>query len=578
MKRLGFILCCVVLTHGDLYITNPRGSNNRLNGNGREVRNNKRLFDSQNNNRGGYNVGDPMYYYEGSTLSIEWANQHSCADQNANCELILQYMCDDKIRDGRTTRTIRDNQDRNTGFGMHEEWQHYLYCRTRRRNQGLFLADQNLGRNDARYTRQNAGGTKRGYECPEERDYYPYWHHSPWKDIAVLTNDVERCDYYQQESFNVKSRWSCVIDRNQLNRYYRRNIVIPDNKEDCENFKIRGRSVGAQWTEFPAHGLPPPQCIKAPWSRDNHNGNGIGGNFNTYDWVIPEGIAHEKCVLRMRYNISTNDYDSWNTDASSNTDSDTDGSKIDLLKTFNFPDQETAEARGYVFQNNPDVEVFPDLDVKLALAINTAQFGRTFQDRSHVFEIRQRPAELKDVTIHNLNVRGKRGNNQQVYPAVEYDFVPNTLEINTNDFVHIQWTGSDRNPRNNAGNGRRGTDRNNMVMLKNKVYPEGTPGLAYGGLDVLGQYGANYPMHLDNVTRLIGASTETRAVLQKMALLAPPRYSGSMVLLDNAKAYYDVGPLQFAKEGVFHFMCTRNNAFTNRSQKGRIIVRDASSK
>ena len=30
-----------------------------------------RLFDSQNNNRGGYNVGK-LYYYEGSVLSIEW--------------------------------------------------------------------------------------------------------------------------------------------------------------------------------------------------------------------------------------------------------------------------------------------------------------------------------------------------------------------------------------------------------------------------------------------------------------------------------------------------------------------------
>ena len=30
-----------------------------------------RLFDSQNNNRGGYNVGK-LYYYEGSVLPIEW--------------------------------------------------------------------------------------------------------------------------------------------------------------------------------------------------------------------------------------------------------------------------------------------------------------------------------------------------------------------------------------------------------------------------------------------------------------------------------------------------------------------------
>lgn len=31
----------------------------------------RRMFDSQNNNRGGYNVGK-LYYYEGSVLPIEW--------------------------------------------------------------------------------------------------------------------------------------------------------------------------------------------------------------------------------------------------------------------------------------------------------------------------------------------------------------------------------------------------------------------------------------------------------------------------------------------------------------------------
>lgn len=57
------MLISVQLISADIYLHNPRGSNNRLDEANRERTNAKRLFDSQNNNRGGYNVGGITLLY-----------------------------------------------------------------------------------------------------------------------------------------------------------------------------------------------------------------------------------------------------------------------------------------------------------------------------------------------------------------------------------------------------------------------------------------------------------------------------------------------------------------------------------
>jgi len=191
----------------DIYLHNPRGSNNRLDEKGRERNNANRMFNSQNNQRGGYNVGY-TYYQVGSLLQIEWTNQHSCKNPNANCEIILQYMCSDLVRDGSDTRTIPEsnqqcaNEDCNTDYvyGMHEDYSYYQNCKSRSRNKGLFTADQVMSvfymfsfsinfktqqrmkvlRDRAIHTRQSPNGERYAYECPEERDYYPYWHPTKW--------------------------------------------------------------------------------------------------------------------------------------------------------------------------------------------------------------------------------------------------------------------------------------------------------------------------------------------------------------------------------------------------------------
>ena len=55
-------------------------------------------------------------------------------------------------------------------------------------------------------------------------------------------------------------------------------------------------------------------------------------------------------------------------------------------------------------------------------------------------------------------------------------------------------------------------------------------------------------------------------------LVSVAQFRGEMSELDDAGTYYDHGPTRVTSTGTYHYMCTRNNNFSNRSQKGKIIV------
>jgi len=458
------VLIFFAFVNGDVYLHNPRGSNNRLNEGSRErdnprVRNNaNRLFNSQNSDRGGYNAFlvnrgvkqtyGPLYYYAGSQLAIEWTMDNY--SPHVATEVVLQYMCSESLRDGTITASSpyprQSNLDeRYERYGQHEDYQYYQGCVNRQRNKGLYTADQNLEKEDARSTRQNPSGSRRGHECPEERDYYPYWHPTPWKDIAILTNhpDDSQCAMYKSLSQNVNSRFKCVPSDEGSKK------KMPITQAEC------GTSDYREWTEVPGFGTGSPVCKDiSPHVQDE--GDLVTGIFK---WTVPDDV-NENCALRLRYNISAADHGGWSAggkvwDSAKNKEGVASGVADVLAQRYAFSPTEARE-RGYNSLQNPEVRVLSYLPMKLA--VNTAQYGRTFQDRSHAFAIRRRPDELaENKNIHNVNVRGKAGdrnaqNDVVVYPGVEVGLAPNTLNMEAGDYVHFQWTDAKREPINHGRN------------------------------------------------------------------------------------------------------------------------------
>lgn len=539
-------------------------------------------YDVANTNAGQY----AMSYIEGSSALISWTTQHGCGGtdrndpHNVNCNIVLQYLCDNtytdsdplyvKLSNGSNTGnlgtandvtaaaiTAARNGNDNDRRGRHESEGWYASCQNRPANQGLFNADQKLAQQTTQHTRQNNNGNRSGLECPSERDYYPFWAPSPWFDIAYLTSA------YQDDNFDV---CKMVSEGSMNNNKVSRCDPPTDKKKAAQVTPETCAAENGTWNSY-THGLAAPECRAAEWSRDNHLGNGRSGQMNNYTWTIPAftelttletgpkakvyASQYLKCVHRIRYNITTDDYDPWNTFAESNS----------------------------VISNNPTVDIGADLQ-GLQLNINTAQFGRTFQDRSHIFTIRKRPTALPAGNIINLNIRGKRGNIVQTMPSVEYDFYPNQLTVKTSDLIHVQWTGS--NTHNNGGDGgdgqagddgqgQTGTDRCNLVLTNAE--------------------GENWPIPLDLVDdhmwkntkcydfngQLISDWVECALILASGGYYRNKASVATKTALDaqmnNGYASFIGGVfLKIEKPGTYYYICSRNNNFTNRSQKGVFVV------
>lgn len=286
-------------------------------------------------------------------------------------------------------------------------------------------------------------------------------------------------------------------------------------------------------------------------------------------------------------------------------------------------------------QQNPTVDVGVEMQ-GLKLALNTAQTGRTFQDRSHVLRIMKRPikgggtvaALNSGVTVKNVVVQGKRGNIVQTFPAVEYDYWPKVVNLEVGECAALQWTGSNTHNNGNpagdgqagdAGEGRGGSDRSNFVQYvdKNSSFPMA---LDVNLADKIEEVKANLPadVNIDDLKDKVKQLWANAKVYQTFtgdevstgtwgadgtpptsgrdaqlyfmsggyynteAMVASPGGGNPNlgdnnelnVLLNNAPATMRSMTICPTSAGEYTFGCTRNNNFSNRDQKVTIKVTD----
>jgi len=119
-----------------------------------------------------------------------------------------------------------------------------------------------------------------------------------------------------------------------------------------------------------------PECIENGFSRDNHLGNTKTGFTNIFNWQIPRLDAlggsvintdgkTANCVFRIRYNISTGDAKGFR---------HVDGNEDMLDSKYNNAKSPVKQDPYYSYGKDGN-----DVNWNLRLALNTDQYGRTFE-------------------------------------------------------------------------------------------------------------------------------------------------------------------------------------------------------
>ena len=118
-----------------------------------------------------------------------------------------------------------------------------------------------------------------------------------------------------------------------------------------------------------------------------------------------------------------------------------------------------------------------------------------------------------------------------------------------------------------------GTDRNNIVEMRDPArnYP-----LSFDESQMFKSATVVWSSHdIDNptpedTTASMASSGYYKCAENRKCKGNPTRALNSQ--LNNAPASYEGMLLQFTRKSCYHYMCTRNNAFTNRSQKGTLCI------